>query len=165
MKKLFVYLVALVTLASSINAATSSTSISAAGTNNILAGPVRIYQLMFANGSGSAITVRLLDAPSTNQTYTAGAYSLISRTGPTNVVTTFTNFFGVVQTATNYVITTTTNSVSASTNSYPVIGTWVIPANSTVYYTPESMLRINNGLLVTNQAAIAITSDYIAERP
>lgn len=164
MKTLF-KLLAVFSLLLNVNAASSSTAIAAAGTNNILAGPVQAYQLMFANASGSAVTVKLLDAPSTAQTYTAGAYTLISRTGPTNVVTTFTNFFGVVQTYTNYAITTVTNSVGASTNSFPVIGTFVIPANSTTFYTPESTLKINNGLLVTNQAAITVTVDYIANRP
>ena len=165
MKNFISLLVAIAIAILPVSAVTLSTNVTGPTTNNILAGSIRVNQITVANNTAAALTLLLIDAPSTGFTYTNASYSSLSISGPTNLVTTYTNFFGVVESWTNKVIGYATNTVAASTNNYPYVLNLVVPANTTQIFTPDGVVQFMRGVLVTNSTNANITLDYLRLTP
>ena len=132
----------------------------ASGTNNLKAAAIQLKGLTLANGTGSAITVALFDAPSTGFTYVAAAYTSAGYY-QTNVVTTYTNIQGATFTNTLSYTVPYTTSVAQTTNNYSTITRITVPANTTTVWAPSTQLNVNDGLLVTNNGTITVTADYL----
>lgn len=142
------------------HAALLSTNLSA-GILNVQTGNQKINQIIVANATTNTASVYIYDAPATSLLWTNAAYNTRTLTGPTSVVTTYTNVFGAVETWTNSVLSTTTATVAASaTNAWPGLVVLSVPASSTTTYTPSSSVYALRGLLVTNTQTISLTVDY-----
>ncbi len=148
--------------ASALSAANAVVSPSGASTNSIISSnAVNITQVTVANSSTNTLLVRLVDAPSTSLTWTNASY-IGTFAYTTNIVTTFTNFTGVVQNQTNSYLYTYTNTVAANTNSYNTLVVLTVPASETLIWTPSggNGINANFGVLSTNNQACAITVQY-----
>jgi hypothetical protein len=132
---------------------------SAAATNSLLTVPGQITRLTLTAG-GSAAAVRIIDAPSTAQTYTIGAYTSYSPAVYTNTAT-YTDILGNTVSNSYRYITNLATSVSASTNNYRSVGVYAVPANETVTIAYDTANPFMFGLLVTNNVALTITVDYL----
>jgi len=161
MKKLtsIVFGALLISSAISLEAAIQVSSIPAAATNILQTVPIQLQSVSIANGTTNALTIALIDAPSTSMTYTTSAYTnWVSF--PTNIVLVFTNINGVVETRTNSALFTTPNTISALTNNYRMLNLTVVPASSTVTWQPSGGAYCSFGLLVTNSVAATVTLNY-----
>lgn len=163
MKKMFIKSLALVALTISSFAATATfplgTSIGIASLVPSKAGAMT--HVTFANAGSGAATVAFFNAPTNVLTYTIGAYTnnVVSLT---STVVSFTNILGAVQSQTNATITSTPTLVGASTNNYPLLLTYVIPATTTVTLPLDPAINFFNGLTMTNSATnIAVTVQYV----
>lgn len=105
-------------------------------------------------------SVRFVDAPTNQLTYVLGAYTTHSKYA-TNLVTAYTNFFGVVNQFTNVQLITVTNSVAQSTNSYNIIFSGSAIASTTTEFDNVNY-SFSRGVLVTNTSSgtAAITVSY-----
>ena len=146
-----------------LQAATLSTNVAAAGTNNVLASGAAITQVTAANATGSAVTIQIFDAPAALLTYTVGAYTNMTRT-VVNVTNSYTSRNGFVISNTNTVLRETAGVQGSTTPSYRSVIILTVPAGETVTYTPTTPLVASQGLLLTNQAAINLTIDYVPVR-
>jgi len=163
-KKLFavVGLFALTTLTAVADTATYNPTATTAA--SVLQRGVRINQIVFANAATNAITITMYDAPTNVLTYVVGAYTNRVITTP-STVTTFTNIYGVVQSSTNVTFTATDTAVAASTNNYRTVLTQLIPASSTVTFTPPLGLYTGFGLAASTTATNVIaTINYVPIR-
>jgi hypothetical protein len=144
-------------LAVSAKAETYSTSI-AVGTN-ILKGSQSIYiaSALLANGTGSAVTIELFDAPTNTLTYTVGAYTN-TLSYVSNIVSTVVGITGHTNTFTNSTLVTVANSVVANTNNYRSILKATIPANASLTIPLETIAAY--GVLATNNGTIGVTLQY-----
>ena len=150
MKKLFLILSLIAAI--SVNAATSSTSLSGAATNSVLTTGARISSLTIANAGTNTLTLKIFDAPSTSLTYTIAAWAYLSNyTGnATSTVVTSTG------TTNSYIYTNvllwTSVTNAATTNSYATAGTFTVPAGETLVVPYTQGLNLYQGLLMTNNA-------------
>jgi hypothetical protein len=123
-----------------------------------------ITSAVFANGTGSAITLTLKDAPSTTLTYSQGAYTNNVQTVEERV-TTFTNINGISQSSTNTTLVNTPTLVNASTANYATVGVFVIPANSTYTWSPPQAMRVGFGLAAyPSDVGVTATITYLPTR-
>ena len=158
MKKLLFSLL-FVALATIGNAATYSYS-SGSGSNNVVfTNATLIRSITVANGTGGNVTNRWYDAGTNSLTWTNASISY-STVFVSNKVDTITNFAGVVQLTTNTYQFTVSASSGGSTNSFPLITTYIVAANTTATWEPSSTLILNRGLMVTNNAAVTLSVDY-----
>jgi hypothetical protein len=140
-------------------AALQVASIPAATTNSLQTVPIQLQSVAIANGTTNTLTIAFIDAPSTILTNTTSAYTnWVSYT--TNIVLTFTNINGVVESRTNTALFSSPNPVSALTNNYRMLNLTVVPASSTVTWQPSGGAYCSYGLLVTNSAAATVTLNY-----
>lgn len=131
---------------------------------SVLQRGARIAQIVFANAATNAVTLTFYDAPTNVLTYVVGAYTNRVLTTP-STVTTFTNIYGVIQTSTNVTFTLTDTAVAQSTNNYRTILTQLVPASSTVTYTPPLGLFTGFGLAAATTATNVIaTINYLPVR-
>lgn len=110
------------------------------GVNLINDGPVRFNYLQLTDSSGSVNTITLYDndsASSTNRIIPAVSNARL--TYSTNIVSTFTNRAGVVQTSTNTVLYTTTQTIAATTNEARRLYRITLPANGSVVFEPGGL--------------------------
>lgn len=118
---------------------------------SVLQNGVKIQQIQYSNAATNAITITMYDAPTNVLTYVVGAYTnnVISQQ---NVVTTFTNYTGIVESQTNLTLVSTLTPVGQSTNSYRTVIVQTVPASSTVTFTPPSGLPVGFGLAAATTA-------------
>lgn len=136
----------------------------------ILSQPVMLTSVSVANATGVTATVCLVDSnsktsgPNSNgMTYTRAAFT--TRTSyATNYVTDYTNINGVVTSVTNAANYTLESTTPATTNSYRVINTIIVPANTTLTWTPVNGAYANYGVVSTNSAAVTVTTAYSTTR-
>lgn len=161
MKKFFSsILVSLMLLsASAIQAASVVTALATNSITSVLTVPAYLISVQVANATGVTATVSLVDAPSTVLTNVVGSFTL-PLTYATNIVSTFTNVNGVVTSITNAAVFTASTTVAQSTNNYPFLNTLVIPANSTVVWSPINGAYVQRGLTATNNAVVTLTTSY-----
>jgi hypothetical protein len=131
---------------------------------SVLQRGVRISQIVFANAATNAVTLTFTDAPTNVLTYVVGAYTNRVITTPATV-TTFTNIYGVAQSSTNTTFTLTDTAVAASTNNFRTVLTQLVPASSTVTFTPPLGLYTGFGLAAATTATNVIaTINYVPIR-
>ena len=75
-------------------------------------------------------------------------------------VTTFTNFFGNIESWTNIMTQATLTTNAASTNYYPILGTFLVLSNSSYSLTYNPNQQFNRGVLITNTGGMQITLIY-----
>jgi hypothetical protein len=170
MKKLFslIAMIALV-MSVSVNAATSSVVFGASGSTDLVDGLVdsntTINSVTMANASGSAITVSIYNAPVASDEAADLSYVIPSFTAwtrySTNIVESYTNFFGVVQSRTNTVQYMAENTFGPYTNSYSAVNTFEVPANTTLTWTPTTAVIMDIGTVVQVSATnLTATVNY-----
>ena len=128
-------------LAAEIVSGTFTSAILSLSTNGV---SIRNFQVV--DTSAAANTVILYDndsTSSTNRTY--AAYTAVTQY-TTNVVMSFTNFTGVVQSYTNTVLATVNTTIPAATNQARRVFTFTLPASGTVTFTPNSPQGTTFGL-------------------
>lgn len=118
-----------------------------------------VASISLTDTSGAANTVVVYDndsASSTNRTY--AAYTATTQY-TTNVVMSFTNFTGVVQSYTNTVLATVNTTIPSSTIQARRVFTFRLPANGTVTFTPTSPQGTTFGLQLSATAAGGYNAD------
>ena len=149
MKKFFSILM-LIALTATARADSVSFTASAAAITNLVNVPLLVNQVIISANT-NATTVYLYDSKSTTLTYTNNVYQTITTTIG-NITNVYTNFLGTVQTNVYLGMQRAYVTNSASTNSFNVVATLIVPANTTITYTPAGYYRFMNGLTVTNTA-------------
>ena len=162
MKKLFIIGSLFAGLAASAGQS-SSLLIPAAGFSNMLssfAGSAKITGVFLTSPAANTASITIVDTTTNSLTYVNPAYTQYSSYA-TNLITTYTNFFGTVQSLTNLVLIDVSSSVAQSTNLNTVILTATAATNSTVAYTPVSFFA-NKGIWVTNTGSgnATVTINY-----
>lgn len=163
MKKLLL-IGALVLASFAANAASLTTTIAAGGYSNLLSGfngSATVSSIVLTSVSTNVGRVSLIDSPTNSTTYTSPAYDTIA-TYATNVITRWTNYYGVANSFTNVGIIDYTNSVAASTNNYPIRLTAQTGTNSTSLYSGVDYYFVN-GVWATNLTTgspITVTITY-----
>ncbi len=144
------------------SATTISTNINPGGVFSLVSasanvGSFNIRQVAITATTGTNALVSLIDAPSTNVTYVNAAYTNRLSYG-TNWNTTWTNFYGVTQTNPTPIVALIdiTNTVAASTNSYPVRMIAGAALNSTAVFNGVNYY-FDQGVLLTNVGGGAAT--------
>lgn len=137
----------------SASAASKTTTLAAGAFTNLVANPPNgsslVTSWLLTAPAGAHATIRVYDSPTNTTVYTTPAYSAISQYA-TNVITTWTNYYGVTNSFTNVALVYVTNTVAANTsNSYPVRFFATAPTNSSVMFTDQSYY-FNNGVWATN---------------
>jgi len=132
--------------------------------------PNGVYSLLSAGANYGSFTVRqigitattatnalvaLIDAPTNSLSYVNSAYTNRLSYG-TNYITSWTNFYGTVQSVTNIALVDVTNIVTASTNTYPTRIIAGAAANSTAVFSGVNYY-FDQGVLVTNQGSGSAT--------
>ena len=154
MKKYF--LIAALLAATTAQAAQLTTVITANATSNLLAaatfrGSARVTDILISTPAATASALKFIDSPTVTNTYVSPAYTGIT-TYATNVITTYTNFFGVVNSVTNVQLVDVSTSVSASTNNYPIRFQANVGTNTSVLYSGVDYQFVN-GIWATNTAS------------
>lgn len=134
MKRLFTFISTLFILAMTAFAQTSGTL--ASGVNLISSSPLQIGSFQVFDTSGANNTITVYDNDSASSTNRVRAAYTTTTQYTTNVVMTFTNFAGVVQTYTNTVLARVNSTVAASTNEARRVFRIVVPANGSVSVDP-----------------------------
>jgi len=140
------------------SAVTVSTTLAPLQSYNLLTlspnvGSFLVKQIGITATTGTNAIVALIDAPSTNLSYINPAYTNRISYG-TNWNTTWTNFYGVVQTNYSPIIAQidVTNTVAASTNNYTTRLIAGAAANSTAVFQGVNYY-FDQGVLVTNTSS------------
>lgn len=167
MKKLFYSIVgaAMLFSVSAFAQSTVVTLIPGAVTNlnsavPIVSAPLRVTQVLLQATTATNASIKFIDAPSTLTTYVLPAYTSVSKYA-TNLVISYTNYFGVVNTLTNLQLATVTNNVAQSTNNYPTLFSASSLASTTTTIDGANYF-FGSGVLVTNvgTGTAAITISY-----
>lgn len=140
-----------------VKAETTSTSL-ATGTN-VLKQSQSIYltSVQFANGTGSAVTVELFDAPTNVLTYSIGAYTNFV-TYTSNVVSTVVGFSGSTNSYTNSTLITAANAVGSGTGNFRSVVKVTVPASSSLTVPINTVCAF--GLTATNNGVLTTTLTY-----
>ena len=136
MNKLFKFIILLLALTAAAFGQITSSGTVASGVNLISSTPVQINSIQLFDTSGAANTITLYDNDSASSTNRVRQAYTITTQYSTNVVMSFTNFTGVVQSYTNTVLATVNTTVAAATNQARRVFTFTLPANGTVTFTP-----------------------------
>ena len=158
MKKLFNVVLGCILLASlSVNAQVVS-GVWAAGNTNLALGQLNLTSLTLVNTNTATQIVRLYDAPYV-LTNVLAAY--VSRSvSAADVVTTWIDIGGNTNSWTNSVVSSTLTTNAASTNFYPVAYSVLVNTNTTLQVDFTTPIRFQNGLHLSNSAALGITAVY-----
>lgn len=136
----------------SLNVASASTLYTLAFTNqNYL-----ITEVLVANAGTGPVNVSLFDAEATNTTYVRGTYTNTT-IYTTNIVTTFTNYNGWIQTNTNSGTYSFSQSFGAATNNRVKLLTLAVGATNSVDFKPVAGISGGFGLVITNTAGTNVT--------
>lgn len=132
----------------------------AAGVNLISSSGAAIAEFQVFDTSGANNTITVYDNDSASSTNRVRAAYTTTTQYTTNVVMTFTNFTGVVQSYTNTVLARVNSTVAASTNEARRVFRIVVPANGTVTVAPILPYGTTYGVqaLATGTAAYNLTS-------
>jgi hypothetical protein len=118
------------------------------GTNTV-SGPVKIVSVNITADTTNQ-SILILDSPGTWTTNYEGSYTSYTQYA-TNQPSSWTNFFGNVNTVTNTVLQTNWSTTAAITNVYPTKFTGAAVSNTTSFFNNVNVVALN-GLLVTNPA-------------
>lgn len=109
----------------------------------------RINQIVFSNAATNAVTLTFTDSPTNTLTYVVGAYTNNVYTIG-DVTTIFTNRTGALQTNTVNTLTSTLSVQAATTNNYRQPLIQLVPASSTVTFTPAIGFNVGFGLAASS---------------
>jgi hypothetical protein len=146
-------LLTLLGLAIASKAATLSVTVPIGGITNIWAANARVTQVIVAAPTTTNTGVLFIDSPTNQLTFVQNAFTN-TVSYATNVVTTYTNFWGTVQNITNLdaLVDITNNVVAASTNLYPQRISLSALANTT-YLADNVNYYFINGVTITNTSS------------
>lgn len=88
--------------------------------SNILAASATVIQVTITATTATNTSVKLIDSPINALTYTNAAYTS-TLSYATNVVSTYTNFFGTTTSITNFALVDATYSIAAAVLNCPVV--------------------------------------------
>lgn len=120
---------------------------------NLLTGfnqPFKLTQVIITANTNNA-SVLMVDSITNALTYTNAAYTNILSYA-TNYIATWTNFYGTTNSTTNIALIDITNSVAATTNSYPVRLGIAAVANASAKF-DQVNYYFNNGIWATNTSS------------
>lgn len=96
------------------------------------------------------VSLIFVDTPTNILVFTNAAYTNRIQYA-TNVITSYTNYYGVAVLYTNLGLITATNTVAAGTNAYPIRGIYGAAINSSAVYNP-AVMYFDAGIWVTNNS-------------
>lgn len=131
----------------------------ASGVNLISSSGARIASFQVFDTSGANNIITLYDNDSASSTNRVRAAYTTTTVYSTNVVMSFTNFAGVVQTSTNTVLASVNSTVAASTNEARRVFRISVPANGTVTVAPTAPYGTTFGVQVFATGAAAYNLD------
>lgn len=158
MKQIKNVLIGLLLIAAvSVKASTVALTVASGVMTNIIPnfGSAKITQIIAATTGTNTATINLYDTFTNTTVYTNVAYSNILSYG-TNYVSTWTNYYGVTNSVTNISLYDVTNSVAATTNSWPLRIAGAIPSNSVVRFDNVNYYFVNSAW-VTNSGSGSVT--------
>lgn len=135
-------------------AAQKTTVITAGACSNLLTGftgSAKVTDILISTPAATAANVKFVDSVTATNTYVSPAYTGVT-TYATNVITTYTNYFGVTQNITNVALVDVATSVAASTNSFPIRFQANIGTNTTALFSGVDYMFVN-GIWATNTAS------------
>lgn len=151
MKNIKYILGTLLVSCSLLKGASTSMVVASGNMTNLLSvinGSARVTQIVVASIPTNSATVMFIDTPTNSLTYSNASYQTLSSYG-TNLIQSWTNFFGVVNYLTNIALIDYTNTVAGSTNPYPVRQVVTVGTNTTIQLNPVS-IYFNQGIWLTN---------------
>jgi hypothetical protein len=160
MKKFFLSLGLLLALATvQVKAANVTYVLLPNGITNTLGAPILVTKVVLsANGTNS--TIQAVDSPTNTLTLAVAAYTNIT-TYATNLVVSWTNFFGAVNSYTNVAQIQQTNSNASSTVQYARPFAAATAASTTTTIDDASYFFLNGVLLTNNSSGtVTITLSY-----
>jgi len=126
-----------------------------------VARPAALASIQVTDTSGSANRVYVRDNSSASTTnIVRSAYTYYTTTSSA-VVTSFTNYDGVVHSITNTVLVTSLSTNAASTNAARLINLINVPANGTVTWTPTSAQGASYGIQLYSAAGLNYQLVYL----
>ena len=161
MKKLYssILTLALLFVALPAFAATETVVINpATDTNNLVfSTPIKLTSISIANQDAASATFKFFDSNLASAHYTNAAYDLNTQY-VASVITTFTNFSGVVQTHTNSMLISTNLTIAENEAAgYRVLSTITAAASTTTLISFADPVFVNLGLFMTNTATTNAT--------
>lgn len=160
MKKFIIIAGLICSLALGVYAANQSISIASGVMTNfpINSGSVKITQILISSpGTNYSTNIQFIDTYTNWLLYTNAAYSN-TLTYATNYTLSWTNYYGVVNSWTNYTLVDLTNNlVPASTNIFPIRITTSIPTNSSLKFDSVNYY-FQSGLWITNSGPGSINA-------
>lgn len=142
---------------------TSSGALSA-GLNVIASVPGNLLSLQLSDTSGAANNVIVYDSSSASTTNRVRpAYTLLTPY-TTNIVSSFTNGVGRVETQTNTVRAIATTTVAQSTNEMTRLFTITLPANGSVLFDPTTPTLFSYGFTIKTVGAGSYNATYITQQ-
>lgn len=164
MKKFFTFLVLLSLLVGyTTKAAVVTSSFTGTDTNQIYEGRSIVSSVQVANATAATLTLTLYDGPAAagagDLLFVIPTYTIVSNY-TTSVVTTFTNFSGVVQNQTNDMRVSTNVTIPQTTNTYATLMTISVAASTTSTTTPNNPLYTGMGLVGTSDTNATVTVTY-----
>jgi hypothetical protein len=145
------------------NAASTAITIPANGFSNApvaIPGPVKVTSVVLQAPVANVTSIIMYDTPTNQTTFTNAAYTNIT-SYVTNYITTWTNYYGVVNNATNKALIDVTNNVAATVNNYNIELSGSAPTNGTVLF--QNLQQVYQyGIWITNNGAgtAVITIQY-----
>lgn len=163
MKKFLAIVLSLVS-AVALMAQVSTSGTLSAGLNVVSSNPGNLLYLQLSDTSGSANNVIVYDSSSASVTNRVRpAYTLLTPY-TTNIVSTFTNGVGRVETQTNTVRAIATSTVAQSTNEMSRLFTIQLPANGTVIFDPTTPTLYSYGFTIKSVGAGTYNATYIPQQ-
>lgn len=124
--------------------------------------PLYLLQAIVQADTATNTAVKFVDAPTNSLVYVTPAYTN-TVSYATNYITGWTNYYGVVQYATNLsLIDVTNNLVLANTNSYPVVFSANVTSNTTATFYSLNV-GVTRSLYATNTSSgeAVVTISYV----
>lgn len=156
-KKLFAGLgLATLLLAGSVHGETTNLTIAAGVYTNVFVGPGKVTQFILSPQTvNTAASIKVYDASqTTSQVFTNPAY-ISAGYYATNYVTNWVNFFGVANSSTTLALIDFTNTVAATTNSFPVRLVMTASTNGQTVIDGVNYY-FNSGLCITNTTGVGL---------
>ena len=155
MKKIFIAIASVVT-ATAVYAASTTITVPANTSSNLFtvnqSGYGKITSIIAGNANPSGtVTLSLWDNSTASLWITNPAYSSIVSYA-TNYILSWTNYFGVVNSWTNFSLANYTNSVAATSNAIPFKATITVPAAGSIVLNPVSYI-FDTGAWITNSSS------------
>jgi len=157
MKKLLLGLVAAAVMSLSVGHAATTASTQATGTAFQLVSSSAVVDYITVLPDGTNTTFYLYDLASTTLTNLQGGYTNYYLTNAT-VVTSFTNYSGIVESYTNSALIYATNEVASSAGTYSPFSTVIALADVPTTFTISKV--VSKGLVISNSHAATVIAGY-----